>query len=61
MLDLLDAIRTAGCNVLTFTVLRDPLSHALSDLRFFTRQYQRLEGNFTQFIREYVGLSGNRP
>lgn len=54
VLDLLDGIRHGGCNVLTFVVLREPLEHALSDFKYFPRQYQRLDKNFTQFLREYV-------
>ena len=53
MLDLLDTIRSGGCNVLTFTIIRDPLNHAYSDFNFFANQY-RFHRNFSQFIMEYV-------
>ena len=56
LLDTLGKLRDeASCQVLTFTVVRDPLHHAWSDFRFFRKRYEGYNGNFTAFLLDHVG------
>lgn len=59
-LDTLDGLRSVGCKVLSFTILREPLSQALSDLHYFRNDYARLQGNVSAFLHTYVSGGENR-
>lgn len=50
----LEEIRQVGCRVFSFTILREPLQHAISDLHYFRKAFAEFDDNVTKFLVERV-------